>query len=171
MAEERKLLQRYALKNKRELWKAQSVLRGFRRQARDLQARLRAGEAQARRETDLLLARLARLGLFASANATLDDVLALNPEDLLKRRFDFVTFRKGLAPTAIAARKWIVHGHLLIGSHKVTRPGYLVRSEEEGSIAYAPASPLSSEEHPTRVALRERESRSPAALPSAPEGM
>ena len=51
MEEERKLLDRYGLKNKRELWKAQSTLRGFRRQARELQARLRAGEDQARRET------------------------------------------------------------------------------------------------------------------------
>ena len=34
MEEERKLLVRYGLKNKRELWKAQSILRGFRGQAR-----------------------------------------------------------------------------------------------------------------------------------------
>ncbi|MFG1529900.1 MAG: 30S ribosomal protein S4 [Thermoplasmata archaeon] len=171
MAEERKLLQRYALKNKRELWKAQSVLRGFRRQARDLQARLRAGEAQAKRETDLLLGRLTRLGLFKAPTATLDDVLALNPEDLLKRRFDFVAFRKGLAPTAIAARKWIVHGHLLIGDHKVTRPGYLIRAEEEGRIGYAPTSPYFSEDHPTRIALRERESRATPGAPTPAEGM
>ena len=39
MEEERKLLTKYGLKNKRELWKAQSILRGFRGQARDLQAR------------------------------------------------------------------------------------------------------------------------------------
>jgi small subunit ribosomal protein S4 len=58
MEEERKLLTKYGLKNKRELWKAQSILRRFRGQARELQARLRAGEAQAQRETALLLARL-----------------------------------------------------------------------------------------------------------------
>ena len=43
MEEERKLLDRYGLKNKRELWKAQSILRGFRQQARDLQARAQDG--------------------------------------------------------------------------------------------------------------------------------
>ena len=61
MDEERKLLDKYGLKNKRELWKAQSTLRGFRRQARDLAARLRAGEPQAQREVDGLLGRLTRL--------------------------------------------------------------------------------------------------------------
>ena len=69
MDEERKLLEKYGLKNKRELWKAQSILRGFRRQARDLQARLRAGEPQAKRETDRLLGRLTRLGVLARRDA------------------------------------------------------------------------------------------------------
>ncbi|MGI0151203.1 MAG: 30S ribosomal protein S4, partial [Thermoplasmata archaeon] len=63
MDEERKLGTKYGLKNKRELWKAQSLLRGFRRQARELQTRRRAGEAQAERETEGLLGRLTRLGV------------------------------------------------------------------------------------------------------------
>ena len=71
MEEERKLLQKYGLKNKRELWKAQSILRGFRGQARDLQARLRVGEPQARRETDQLIGRLTRLGLLPVGTPTI----------------------------------------------------------------------------------------------------
>ena len=86
MAEERKLLERYGLKNKRELWKAQSILRGFRGQARDLQARLRAGEPQAQRETTQLLGRLTRLGVLPAGSTTIDDVLALTTEDVLRRR-------------------------------------------------------------------------------------
>ncbi|EQD26450.1 30S ribosomal protein S4P, partial [mine drainage metagenome] len=50
MDEERKLLVKYGLKNKRELWKAQSQLRDIRRQARQLQARVRAREPQAEKE-------------------------------------------------------------------------------------------------------------------------
>ncbi len=104
MEEERKLLDRYGLKNKRELWKAQSVLRGFRQQARELQAKLRTGAEQARRETDQLLGRLARLGVLPVGSPTLDDVLALTTEDLLKRRFQWIAFTRGLAPTVKGAR-------------------------------------------------------------------
>ena len=168
MDEERKLLAKYGLVNKRELWKAQSVLRGFRRQARDLQARLRAGEPQAKRETDLLLGRLTRLGVLPVGTPTLDDVLALSVEDVLGRRFEWIVARKGLAPTPLGARQLIVHGHLSIGAHKVTRPGYLVLAAEEVQISYAPASPLNSDEHPIRVTIREREQTRAAQASSPP---
>ena len=163
MEEERKLLQKYGLKNKRELWKAQSILRRIRRQARELQARLRAGESQAKRETEQLLGRLTRLGVLAAGAPTIDDVLALSTEDLLKRRFEWIVFSRGLAPTTFGARQWIVHGHLAIGDHRVTRPGYLVGSAEEPQIQYAPTSPIANDEHAVRVALRERLTARPAA--------
>jgi small subunit ribosomal protein S4 len=156
MEEEGKLLQKYGLKNKRELWKAQSTLRGIRRQARELQARLRTGAAQAKKETDQLLGRLARLGVLPVGTPTIDDVLALTTEDLLKRRFEWIVFTRGLAPTPFGARQWVVHGHFAIGDHRVTRPGYLVASAEESQIGYAPTSPLSNDDHAVRVALRER---------------
>ncbi len=156
MDEERKLLEKYGLKNKRELWKAQSILRGLRRQARDLQARLRAGEPQAQRETAGLLQRLSRLGLLAQGNPTIDDVLALTTEDVLRRRFEWVVFHRDLAPTPRGARQWIVHGHFSIGDHRVTRPGYLVPAADEARIAYTPTSPLSDDDHSQRASLRER---------------
>jgi small subunit ribosomal protein S4 len=156
MEEEGKLLQKYGLKNKRELWKAQSTLRGIRRQARELQARLRTGASQAKQETDQLLGRLIRLGVLPVGTPTIDDVLALTTEDLLKRRFEWIVFTRGLAPTPFGARQWVVHGHFAIGDHRVTRPGYLVASAEESQIAYAPGSPLSNDDHAVRVALRER---------------
>jgi len=170
MDEERKLLERYGLKNKRELWKAQSILRGFRGQARELQARLRTGEAQAQRETEQLLGRLARLGVLAVGTPTLDDVLALTTEDVLRRRFETIVTGHGLAPTAESARQWIVHGHFAIGDHRVTRPGYLVRVDEEGRIAYSPTSPYADDDHPVRAALRERlaAKAAPAEAPPVP---
>lgn len=173
MAEERKLLTKYGLKNKRELWKAQSILRRIRRQARELQARIRAAEEQAQKETTDLLGRLSRLGVLPVGTPTIDDVLALTTEDILRRRFETVVYGHGLAPTAESARKWIVHGHFTMGDHRVTRPGYLVRLDEESQIAYAATSPFSSDDHPVRVALRERQaakSAPPEAPPVPPEG-
>jgi small subunit ribosomal protein S4 len=173
MEEERKFLVKYGLKNKREFWKAQSNLRGFRRQARDLQARLRAGEPQAKLETDGLLGRLTRLGVLPVGSPTLDDVLALRVEELLERRFEWIVYRKGMGSTPNGARQLIVHGHLSIGDHRVTRPGYLVLASEETQIAYAPASPLNDEAHPVRAGIREREqARANTPPPDAPaEGM
>lgn len=172
MAEESKLLSKYGLKNKRELWKAQSVLRRLRGQARDLQARLRTGEPQATKETEWLTARLLRLGLLDPGSQTLDDILALTTEDVLERRFEWIAFHRGLAATPLAARKLIVHGHFTIGDHRVTRPGYLLRAEEEALIAFTSSSPLASEDHPVRVALRERqaarEAEAQAPAPAAP---
>jgi small subunit ribosomal protein S4 len=168
MAEERKLLDKYGLKNKRELWKAQSNLRRIRGQARELQARLRAGEPQAQRETAQLLARLTRLGVLPVGNPTIDDVLALTTEDLLRRRFEWVVFHHNLAPTPLGARQWIVHGHFAIGDHRVTRPGYLVPSADEALITYSPTSPLADDDHTVRAALRERLSARPAPEPAPP---
>ena len=169
MEEERRLAGKYGLKNKRELWKAQSILRGFRRQARELQARVRAGEAQAKRETEGLLGRLTRLGILPAGSTSLDDVLALNAEVVLERRFEWIAYRRDFAPTPKGARQLIVHGHLTIGSHKVTRPGYLVLAAEETDIAYAPSSGLLSETHAVRLAIREKLARrNPDSAPPAP---
>lgn len=171
MEEERKLLDRYGLKNKRELWKAQSILRRLRRQARELQARLRAGEPQAKRETEQLLGRLTRLGVLAAGAPSIDDVLALTTEDVLRRRLEWIVFSHGLAPTPFGARQWIVHGHFSIGDHRVTRPGYLVPSAEERQLAYSPTSPYADEAHAVRVALRERQQGPPSPAPTeAAEG-
>ena len=175
MDAERVLLQKYGLKNKRELWKAQAILRGFRRQARDLQARLRAGEAQAQIETDGLIGRLTRLGLLPAGSATLDDVLALGIEDVLGRRFEWIVVRRGLAGTPNGARQLVVHGHLAIGERRMTRPGYFVPAADEARIHFTNTSPVSSEDHPIRVALREKlEARggepTPPAAPGPTEG-
>ncbi len=170
MAEERRVADKYGLKNKRELWKAQSVLRNFRRQARELQARLRAGEPQAALETKWLLDRLTRLGLLAPGNPTVDDVLALSVEGLLDRRLDWLVFQRGLSSTAKSARKLIVHGHIALSDHRVTRPGYLVRRDEEPTISYSTTSPLTNEEHPVRVAIREKANAPPEAPAEPVEG-
>jgi len=147
--EENELLKKYGLKNKRELWKAQSTLRNYRRQARDLLARLRYGDVQAEMEMKDLLQKLANLGLLGSS-ASLDDVLALDLEKLLERRLQTLVYLKGLAYTPKQARQLIVHGHTSIMGRKVTVPGYLVKRNEEASIEYTHASPLVNDLHPAR---------------------
>ncbi len=136
--EEKKLLEEYGLKNKREIWKALAILRRIRRQAREL---LGKRGKQAERQEKLLMARLQRLNLLKEGS-TLDDVLGLTVRDILDRRLQTLVYKKGLASTIKQARQFIVHGHITVGGKKVTAPSYLVPADEEDTIAYAENSPI-----------------------------
>ena len=97
--EEAILVKQYGLKSKKELWKAKTIIREMRKQSRDLQARLRTGEDQARTETENLLHKCARIGLLPVEGTRLDDVLGLSDIALLERRLQTMVFAKGLAAT------------------------------------------------------------------------
>lgn len=156
------LLMKYGLKNKRELWRAQSLIRSFRAQSRNLQARTRIGDPQAKIETDQLLKRCARLALLPEEGATLNDVLVLDTEAILSRRLQTMVYRKGLAYTPKQARQLIVHGHAAIASRKITIPGYIVKRGEEDQIAYHVASPIANELHPMRPKPEELKAKAEA---------
>jgi len=157
--EEQEMVRQFGLRNKRELWKAQSILRNLRRQSRDLQARLRYGDVQAQIEKENLLKRCARLGLLPMHGGTLDDILALTQEAMLNRRLQTMVYRKGLANTQKQARQLIVHGHITVNGRKVTIPGYLVKKEEEDKIEYNPRSPFNDDMHPMRIQRKEEKDK------------
>lgn len=141
---ENKLLHRYGLLQKEEIWKTETLLRNFRRQARHL---LATPGPQAELESKQLLARLHRLGL-VDKDATLDDVLSLSIENLLERRLQTIVHRKGLARTPRQARQLVIHGHVTIASRRVSTPSYLVPLEEEGAISYVEGSPFKEQQKP-----------------------
>lgn len=153
--EEAILVKQYGLKNKKELWKAKTILRNLRKQSRDLQARLRIGEHQAKMETENLLHKCARIGLLPMEGTRLDDVLGLSDLALLDRRLQTVVFNKGLASTVGQARQFIVHGHVCIDDQKVTIPGYIVTREDEEKIVINPRSPIADELHPLKQSRKE----------------
>ena len=149
------LVNQYGLKNKTEVWKAQSVLRNFRKQSRELQARLRSGDAQAKIEADALLNKCSKIGVLPVEGATLNDILTLSEENILSRRLQTLVFEKGMASTVGQARQMIVHGHIFMNGHRVTIPGYIVTRYEESSIMYDPASPFNDEMHPMRISAEQ----------------
>jgi small subunit ribosomal protein S4 len=122
----------YGLKNKREFFRAESVIRNKRAIARKLLAL--DLEERLKREKELLDS-LIKQGIL-NGEPTLEDVLVLSPESILERRLQTVVWRKGLANTAKQARQFITHGHIQVNGSKVNKPGYLVRTEEEPSIRY-----------------------------------
>lgn len=144
----------YGLKNKTEVWKAQTILRNLREQSRELQARLRGDEPQAKIESSALIAKCGRMGLLPVIGATLNDILTLKEENILSRRLQTIVFERGMANTIAQARQMIVHGHIFMNGHRITVPGYIVNKKEEPSIMYDPASPFNDEMHPMRVSKK-----------------
>jgi small subunit ribosomal protein S4 len=128
--EERKLMEAYGLKNKKELWKLQTILRKYRHMARKL---VGMPEEERKEKEETLLNKLIKMGLL-KPGATLDDVLGLKVEDILDRRLQTQVYKKGLARTIKQARQFIVHGHIKVGDKRIRSPGYLVTIDEENLI-------------------------------------
>src|SRR4051812_8216199 len=120
----------YGLRNKRELWKAQTEVARIRNQARALLAL--STEARAEKEKRLLNF-LNRLGL-VKEGATLDDILNLKVEDLLERRLQNIIMRKTGNKSPYLSRQLVVHRHVSIGNRFINLPGYLVKKNEEQQI-------------------------------------
>ncbi len=151
--EERNLFREYGFKNKKEIWKMNSILRNFFRQAKRLTA---TKIEQSEKEKIQLLSRLKRLGLLPEA-ALIDDVLDISLKDLLERRLQTIVFRKGLARSMNQARQFIVHKHITIGDKKITVPNYLVSKAEENLISFSGKSSLANPDHPERKQEEKKE--------------
>ena len=53
---------------------------------------------------------------------------------LLERRLDNVVFRAGFAPTIVAARQLVTHGHLQLNGKRATIPSMRLRTNDEVSM-------------------------------------
>ncbi len=143
-------LRHYGLKNKKEFWKARSRLKKMRGQARNLQARLRYGEKQAKQEMDKLIDMALEKGYIKGQNPSLNDLLDMSVDNILNRRLQTIVYHKGLAHSPKQARQFITHGHIQVKGKRVTVPSYIVSKEEESTIGYYEGSPLTDELHPER---------------------
>ena len=144
------MVRTYGLRNKREVWKAESALRKHRREARKLLAESYAVKLSdhTKLEINNILNSLKAKGILG-ADAQLDDILSLNIEALLDRRLQTQVCRQGLARTMKQARQFIVHGHIAVANRKITVPSYIVNKEEDSQIGYYVGSPLTSD-HPVK---------------------
>jgi len=128
--EELKTLGTFGLKTKRELWKARTELSRVRNQARSL---LALRQEVRDREEPILIHSLSRIGLIEQ-NATLDDVLNLEIDDLLSRRLQTIVMKKFYFKSPYQARQAISHGHVIIGDRIVNIPSYVVKVDEEDKV-------------------------------------
>lgn len=138
LEQELELVNRYGLRNKRELWIAQTLLRKIRHRAREL---LSLPLEERKKALSSLSTRLYNMGIVDRVDIDVNDILALGVEAILERRLQTIVWKKGLAKTIYHARQLIVHGHIAINGRRVTSPGYLVSRAEEDLVGYHPISP------------------------------
>lgn len=123
--EEAQIKKDFGLKNKKEIWKAESKTKLIREKAKNLISSS-PGEQQA------LFNKLKKIGLKANSIA---DVLSLNKEDYLKRRLQTIVVAKKIAPTPKSARQLITHKKILVKGRVVDSPSYIVPVELEKEIS------------------------------------
>ncbi len=121
------LMEEYGLKNKEEVFKAQSQLRSLRREARNLVA------SENEKERKDLIEKANRLGI-VKKDAELEDILSLSVTDFLNRRLQTAVNRRGYTDTVQEARQLVVHGHVYVNGQRVNVPSYMLTQEEEKGI-------------------------------------
>ncbi len=147
--EELILLKEYGLKNKTEIYKMRSILKGFADQAKNL---ITSKTKQAEKERIALLNKLSNLGLITKTG-NVDDILDLSINDIMDRRLQTLIYKKAMTRSIKQARQFIVHEHINVGNKKITNPSYLVPVEDEQSISFVANSKLADSEHPEREIL------------------
>lgn len=129
--EEVKIKEKFGLKNKTEIWRADAKISVIRRKAKDL---IKAED----KEKKEFFERLKKIGLNVDSIA---DALSLTKEDYLERRLQTIVYKKKLAPTINSARQLIVHKKVLVDGKVVSIPSYVVPVKLENKITLKKTKP------------------------------
>jgi small subunit ribosomal protein S4 len=122
--EEKGLIKKYGLKNRREVWKASFQVNKIRSLAKDL---ITANE----KEKSEFVERQRQKG-FSVNNIT--EILALTKEDYMKRRLQSIVVQKGYAKTHKQARQLITHKHITINGNSIDSPSHITTLKEEAEM-------------------------------------
>jgi len=125
--EEDLIINKYGLKNKKEIWRAEAYISQIRTQAKNL-------IVASQEKQKSFINKLAKIGL-VKEDAGIDDVLGLTKEDILNRRLQTVVLRKGFATKPKQARQLITHKHVLVSNQIVDVPSYIVSIDAEKQIS------------------------------------
>jgi len=123
--EEARIRKEFGLKNKKEIWRAESKIKSIREKAKKL-------ISVNQKEQKAMFERLKKIGLNVNSIA---DILSLDKKDYLKRRLQTILVKKRLASSPKSARQLIVHKKVLINNCVVDSPSYIVPLELEGKIS------------------------------------
>jgi len=124
ITEENVLVEKYGLKNKREIWKSDAAIGRIRNLAKQL-------ITKSEEEKKTFVEKLQKKGFKVESIA---DALALDKEDWLKRRLQTIVHTKKLTNTPKQARQLVTHRHVKVGSQVVNKPSFQVSLENEGKV-------------------------------------
>jgi len=123
--EENLIQEKYGLKNKKEIWKADTKVSMIRRRAK----LLISGSED---EKQAFFNKLNKLGLNING---IEDVLALTKDNWLDRRLQTYVFKNNLAKTHKQARQLIVHKNVLVDGKIVNSPSFIVSRDLENKLS------------------------------------
>ncbi len=123
--EEGKIKKEFGLKNKKEIWKADSQIKYIKSKAKKL-------ISAKPEEQKALFEKLKKMGFSVNSIA---DVLSLDKKDYLQRRLQTIVLKKRLTTTMKGARQLITHKKVLIKDKIVSVPSYIVPIELESKIS------------------------------------
>jgi small subunit ribosomal protein S4 len=147
--EEKEISKSYGTKNKKEIWKMYALVKKLATEAK-LIVSLRGEEYELKKA--VVLAKAKKLGLIKEGQE-IDNILGLTLKDVMERRLQTLTFKKGLAMSVKQARQFITHEHIMVGGKKVTSPSYIVKIGEEDSISFSHDSPFNQMDNAEREKL------------------
>lgn len=124
IGEEAKIKKEFGLKNKKEIWKAETKIKSIREKAKKL-------ISSKPEEQKALFDRLGKSGLQVKSIA---DVLSLDKKDYLSRRLQTILVAKKLTTTAKSARQLITHKKVLVDGNVINAPSYIVPTNLENKI-------------------------------------
>lgn len=123
--EEAIIIEKFGLKSKTEIWKADAKVKLIRQKAKNL-------ITASQEEQQAFFARLKKIGFNVKSIA---DVLSLTKEDYLQRRLQSVVVAKKILPTMKAARQAITHRKIIVNTNVTDSPSYIVPVEFENKIS------------------------------------
>ncbi len=125
IVEEEKIKKDFGLKNKIEIWRAESKIKQVKERAKKL-------IPAPKKEQEILFEKLRKVGFNVKS---IPDVLSLDKKDYLNRRLQTVLVSKKLATTQMGARQLITHKKVLVNGSVIDSPSYIVPVELEGRIS------------------------------------
>lgn len=133
---ELRIVGKYGLKNKREVWRTGKGLSQMRATAREL-LKLDAKDPKRIFEGEALMRRLHRLGVLPEDQNQLDYVLSLTLNHFFDRRLQTQVWTANLAKSIHHARVLIRQRHIRVGRQIVNVPSFMVRVESAPHIDFA----------------------------------
>lgn len=137
----------YALKNKKEIRRAEALLSKLKTIAKNFNKTTETKESAGAKQ---FVNKLKAQGYLTEEATSLDEILDITLRELFERRLAAVLYKKGLAKTPGQARQFVVHGHVEVNGQVVTAPSYPVTVKDAETVAFIGSSNLSDDTHPER---------------------